>query len=122
MLTTRRPFSAVIAFAILIALAGAVGYVIGVGAGAGPRIGETKVFRDAVAYSGDAQISALVDGITYGVASEVAWVDATGSWHERGWPACVPARSEVRITFGGALVWGPTGVGNYRVLWVDCRK
>jgi len=28
----------------------------------------------------------------------------------------------LRITFGGAVVYGPTGVGDYRMLWVDCRK
>jgi len=49
-------------------------------------------------------------------------VDASGSWHARGWPACAPARTQSRITFGGAVVYGPTGAGDYRMLWVDCRK
>ena len=83
---------------------------------------ETKVFRDVTASVGDSVMTAFVDNIAYGVSGEVPWVDASGSWHDQGWPACAPARSQARITFGGAVVYGPTGAGDYRMLWVDCRK
>jgi hypothetical protein len=121
MLAIRRSISPLLALAIIVAIAAVIGYGIGIEVGAGPRMSETKVFHDVPAYSGDGQVSAVADGITYGVAGEVAWVDRSGSWHGRGWPECVPPRSQVRMTFGGAVVFGPTGTGDYRILWVDCR-
>lgn len=122
MFTVRQSVGALVALAIIFGIAAAVGYGIGVGVGAGPRMSETKVFRDVTASVGDSQMTAFVDNVAYGVAGEVAWVDASGSWHPQGWPACAPARSQSRITFGGAVVYGPTGAGDYRMLWVDCRK
>ena len=122
MSTVRQSVGALVSLAIIVGIAATIGYGIGVGVGAGPRMSETKVFRDIPAYAGDNQVSATVDGVTYGVSGEVPWVDASGSWHGQGWPACAPARSQLRITFGGAVVYGPTGVGDYRMLWVDCRK
>jgi hypothetical protein len=122
MVTVRQSVVAVVSLAIIVGIAAAVGYGIGVGVGAGPRMSETKVFRDIPAFVGDNQMSALVDNVTYGVSGEVAWVDAAGSWHPQGWPECAPARSQSRITFGGTVVYGPTGLGDYRMLWVDCRK
>jgi hypothetical protein len=122
MFTTRQAISAVIALAIVVAVGAAVGYSFGTGVGAGPRMSETKVFRDVPANAGDHQVSAMVNGTTHGVSGDVSWVDASGSWHGGGWPACVPPRSQPRVTFGGAVIFGPTGVGQYRMLWVDCRK
>jgi hypothetical protein len=122
MLTVRQSVGALVSLAIIVGIAGAVGYGIGVGVGAGPRMSETKVFRDIPAFIGDTQMTAFVDDVAYGVSGEVAWVDASGSWHARGWPACAPTRSQSRITFGGAVVYGPTGTGDYRMLWVDCRQ
>jgi hypothetical protein len=122
MFTIRRPIAAVIALAIGVAAAAFVGFGMAIGVGAGPRMSETKVFRDVPANAGDSQVSATVDGVTYGVSGDVPWVDASGSWHEQGWPACVPPRSQPRVTFGGAVVFGPTGAGSYRMLWVDCRN
>lgn len=122
MFTIRQSVGALVALAIIVGVAGAVGYGIGVGVGAGPRMSETKVFRDVSASVGDSVMTAFVDDVAYGVSGEVPWVDASGSWHSQGWPACAPARSQSRITFGGAVVHGPTGNGDYRMLWVDCRK
>jgi hypothetical protein len=122
MFTVRQSVAALIPLAIIVGIAATVGYAIGTGVLTGPRMSETKVFRAVPAYSGDRQVSATVDGITYGFSDSVAWVDSSGSWHEAGWPACVPARSGLRITFGGALVLGPTGTGQYQMVWVDCRK
>jgi hypothetical protein len=122
MFTARQSVGALVSLAIIAAIAAAVGYGIGAGVGAGPRMSEIKVFRDVTASVGDSQMTAVVDNVAYGVFEGVAWVDASGSWHSHGWPACAPARSQSRITFGGAVVYGPTGVGGYRMLWVDCRK
>lgn len=122
MFTVRQSVGALVSLAITVGIAATVGYGIGVGVGAGPRMSETKVFRDVTASVGDSQMTAFVDNVAYGVSGEVAWVDASGSWHPQGWPACAPARSQSRITFGGAVVYGPTGAGDYRMLWVDCRK
>jgi hypothetical protein len=122
MSTLRQSVGPLISLAIIVVIAGAVGYGLGVSVGASPRMSETKVFRDVVAGVGDSQMTAHVDNVAYGVSGAVSWVDASGSWHEDGWPACAPARTQSRITFGGAVVYGPTGAGSYRILWVDCRK
>jgi len=123
MFTLRQSVGALVSLAIIVGIAATVGYGIGVRVGAGPRMSETKVFRDVMASVGDSQMTAFVDNnVAYGVSGEVPWVDASGSWHGQGWPACAPARSNSRITFGGAVVYGPTGTGDYRMLWVDCRK
>jgi hypothetical protein len=121
-ITTRKSVAVLVSFAIIVGIAATVGYAMGVGVGSGPRMSETTVFRDVSAAIGDSQITAFVDKIAYGVSGEVPWVDTSGSWHPQGWPTCAPARSQSRITFGGALVYGPTGIGEYRMLWVDCRK
>ena len=120
MFTTRQLIAAVASLAIVVGIAAVVGYSVGVGAGT--RMSEAKVFRDVLAQVGDKQITALVGDVAYGVSGEVAWVDASGSAHADGWPACAPALSQSRITFGGAVVYVPTGAGVYRILWVDCRK
>ena len=122
MLATRQSVAVVASFAIIIGIAAAIGYGVGIGVGAGPRMSETKVFRDVLAQVGDKQITALVGDVAYGVSGEVAWVDASGSSNTSGWPACAPAMSLTRLTFGGALVYLPSGSGFYRILWVDCRK
>jgi hypothetical protein len=122
MSTVRDSVGALVSLAIIVVIAGTVGYGIGVRVGAGPRMSETKVFRDVPASVGDNQITAFVDNIAYGVSGAVVWVDASGGSHTGDWPACAHARSQSRITFGGAVVYGPTGTGDYRILWVDCRK
>lgn len=122
MLTARRSVAAVASLAILIGIAAAVGYGVGTGVGAGSRASETKVFRDVRAQVGDKQITAFVGDVAYGVSGEVPWIDASGSFHQSGWPACAPALSQSRLTFGGGLVQMPGGAGLYRILWVDCRQ
>ena len=122
MASTRQLIAAVVSLAIITGIAALIGYGVGIGVSAGPRMSETKVFRDVLAQVGDKQITALVGDVAYGVSGEVAWVDASGSSHEDGWPACAPAMGLSRLTFGGALVYLPTGSGSYRILWVDCRK
>lgn len=121
MWTPRASLSALIALVLVVGIAGFVGYGLGLQAGTGPRMSEVKTFRDVPAYVGDAEVSATVDGATYGAAGQMAWVDASGSYHDGGWPTCIPFRTQSRITFGGSVIYGPTGTGSYRIVWVDCR-
>jgi hypothetical protein len=61
-------------------------------------------------------------GSYYGVNESVAWIDASGSFHEDGWPACLRPMGTTRtVRFGAAHVTIPDGVGFRPVLWVDCR-
>jgi hypothetical protein len=46
MLTARQSAGALVSLAIIVGITAAVSYGIGLGVGAGPRISETKVFRD----------------------------------------------------------------------------
>jgi hypothetical protein len=94
MFTVRQSVGALVSLAIIVGIAATIGYGIGVRVGAGPRMSETKVFRDVPASVGDNVMTAFVDNIAYGVRGEVPWVDASGSWHGEGWPACAPARSQ----------------------------
>lgn len=66
--------------------------------------------------------SIITSGWTYGFAPDVAWTDATGSWHDSGTPACLPPLSSkdnvrfasVEVTVDGTT-WRP-------VVWIDCRS
>ena len=66
--------------------------------------------------------SIVTTGWTYGFSSDVAWTDASGSWHDGGTPACLPPLSSrdgvrfasVDVTVDGAT-WRP-------VVWIDCRS
>ena len=119
----RRAFGALIAVALLIVIAAAIGYGFGVAVGAeGAGIGEMKIYRNVAATVGDDQMSAMVDdGTYYGFDSDVSWTDTSGSFHASGWPACLARRSQLHVTFAGALIRTPAGVGIQRILWVDCR-
>ena len=91
-----------------------VGVVLGVRL-AGPQT------LHGLAHSAEGAISAEADGWTYGIPLDVAWTDQTGSWHDRGRPACLPPSSaDIPISFQAV---GATagGVGWRGVVWVDCR-
>jgi hypothetical protein len=61
-------------------------------------------------------------GWWYGVNDSVAWIDASGSFHEDGWPACLRPEGTTRtVRFGAVPVTIPDSVGFRPVLWVDCR-
>ncbi|HKC28010.1 MAG TPA: hypothetical protein VKB75_08345 [Jatrophihabitans sp.] len=75
-----------------------------------------------VAYVGLQQASVRADGWTYGISASVPWLDANGSLHEVGWPACLSAIGEtVPIRFAQISVSGPRSEAWRQVLWVDCR-
>ena len=64
--------------------------------------------------------SVEADGWTYGVPSDVMWMDGGGMWHDGGPIDCLPPlASQVRIRFGAVDVtiqgtsWRP-------IVWIQC--
>ena len=91
-------------------LAGLAGFVIG-----SQRSDVVELVGRA--HVGDHMASIESDGWFYGVSDSVAWIDASGSHHDDGWPDCLGrpgTRSYVR--FGAVAVpkLGPV------VVYVDC--
>jgi hypothetical protein len=63
-------------------------------------------------------------GWFYGVNESIAWMDADGSFHEDGWPACLQPDGTIRTVRFGAVppVSTPDGSGfGPVVVWIDCR-
>jgi len=60
----------------------------------------------------------------FGFRGSVSWTDAQGSFHDQGWPDCLPHLQDVSgIRFTGGTV--PVGDGSGvtavdEVFWVDC--
>jgi hypothetical protein len=58
----------------------------------------------------------------YGVRDSVAWFDASGSFHEDGWPDCLTHGSEVGVQFGVVPVTAPESALTFNdVIYIDCR-
>jgi hypothetical protein len=97
-----------------------VGAVLSVGL-AGFLIGSERsdvVELEGRAHVGDHIASIESDGWFYGLSESVAWIDASGSFHEDGWPEClgsVGTRPSVR--FGAVTV---PSLGFRAVVYVDC--
>jgi hypothetical protein len=69
---------------------------------------------------GDHVASIESGGWSYGVRESVAWVDASGSFHEDGWPECLgSAGNAANVRFGAVPV---TSLGIRAVVYVDCRS
>jgi hypothetical protein len=96
----------------------AVGLAVGYAAGSSGSDVEHLVGRAAV---GDEIASIQVDDVFYGLDGLVPWIDSDGSVHEGDWPACLELGQMVTVQCGGQLVTLPTGSGEYRVAYVDCR-
>jgi hypothetical protein len=72
-------------------------------------------------YAGADQTSLTVGETTYGFKSTVMWTDSDGSFHQDGWPECLPKVSEVKnVRFAAAVLW-VEDIGSAQVIWVDCR-
>jgi hypothetical protein len=59
-------------------------------------------WHTGTARTGIRQISIEHDGWTYGASESVgSWIDAHGTWHDSGWPAClrVPPGQQVTVRF-----------------------
>ena len=60
------------------------------------------------------------DATAYGASASVAWRDAQGAEHDRGWPECLSPGQVAGVHFIGAMVWhGSRASGT--ILWVDCQ-
>jgi hypothetical protein len=92
-------------------LAGLAGFLIG---------SERSDVMDLVgrAHVGDHMASIESDGWFYGLSDSVAWIDASGSFHEDGWPECLgSAGTRPNVRFGAVAV---PSVGIRAVVYVDC--
>ena len=70
--------------------------------------------------NGSGSGSVEAEGWTYGVPSDVMWMDGTGTWHDGGPVECLPPHaSQVRIRFAAVDVtirgtsWRP-------IVWIQC--
>jgi len=98
----------------LFLLAGVAGYAIGASH-------STTTIHRAMVHSMGTISSEPIDGWTYGIPLDLAWTDASGSYHDHGRPDCLPQSGLVGpITFAsvetsvGGVTWRP-------VVWVSCR-
>ncbi|MGD0248662.1 MAG: hypothetical protein ABSB75_06370 [Candidatus Limnocylindrales bacterium] len=113
-----RKWLAVVGLALLLTAAGA--FVVGY------RIGGDRAIHITI-YTGDGRTSDDMASLQvgdrfYAFRSNVAWTDSTGSFHEDGWPECLPKGSDVKnVRFAAAVLWvGDVGISP--ILWVDCRQ
>jgi hypothetical protein len=99
----------------LLLLVGVAGFAIGANK-------PSTTMRTALIYSSGSISSMPIDGWTYGIPLDVAWTDASGSYHDHGRPDCLPPAIGLigPITFAtveasaGGVSWRP-------VVWVSCR-
>ena len=96
-------------------LAGAGGYAIGASR-------PTTTIHRSMVYSMGTISSEPIDGWTYGIPTDVAWVDARGSFHGNGRPDCLPQSGLIGpITFASVEVTVPGSAGYRPVVWVSCH-
>jgi len=101
---------------LLVLVVASVAYSLG----ATGRVRQVTLTGDA--YVGLKQMAVSVGGWSYGAVDSVPWIDASGSTHDSGWPACLGTPgTKVHIKFGAVPVTAPTGVSWREVVWVDCR-
>jgi hypothetical protein len=108
---SRARWAAIIGAAIL---CGLVGYVLG-SSHSGTR------FVTGPLEVGD-HVATMTD-TGYGISGSIPWIDAQGTFYERGWPDCVgPAAQDVKpvVTFAVTRVDYPGGPRD-QVVYVDCR-
>ena len=93
--------------------------------GIGDRIGSDGATHPPVlvgdGYVGADVASFQVGDTVYGFRSSVNWTDSAGSYHDQGWPACLPKLEAVTgVHFVAQTVWAG-GIGATDIVWVDCR-
>lgn len=101
---------------VAVLLAATVGYLAGRSQGQ-----QVQVLR-GTAQVGDHVASIQAGDWGYGFSDSVPWYDAAGSWHDGGWPDCLPQESQVAgLRFAATTVTLPDGSGFRPVVYVDCR-
>ena len=113
--STRSPRVTIMAIAVAILLAGIVWF------GVGSRRGVMHL--EGIAHVGERQATIESGGWSYGVSDSVAWMDASGTEHEDGWPTCLGATGRTSaVKFGAVPVTLPDTGSTFRaVVYVDCR-
>jgi hypothetical protein len=114
-MTTKQRTLAVLAAVVIILTVFGVGYASGnISATHPPAL-------TGDGYVGADQASFQVGETWYGFRSSVAWTDEAGSWHDTGWPVCLPKLQAVTgVRFVGTTIWAGN-VGQTQVIWVDCQ-
>ena len=74
------------------------------------------------AHVGDRWASVMVNGWAYGIVDSVPWIDAEGSLHEAGWPACLGSERDAFIKFAAVGVHYPDKTYERHIVYVDCRS
>jgi hypothetical protein len=74
------------------------------------------------AHVGDRWASVMVNGWAYGIQDSVPWIDAEGSLHEEGWPACLGSQRDSFIKFAAVGVHYPDKTYERHIVYVDCRS
>jgi hypothetical protein len=93
--------------------------------GIGDRVGSDGATRPPVlvgdGYVGSDVALFQVGDTVYGFRSSVNWTDSAGSYHDQGWPACLPQLEAVTgVHFVAQTVWAD-GTAATDIVWVDCR-
>ena len=115
MTTKRSMVGALAALLVAIAMFGA-GCLVGGNAAAHPAV----LIGDG--YVGADQATFQVGDASYGFNSSVSWTDSAGSFHDHGWPECLPKTQPVKgVRFEVAKFWAGN-VGLEPVVWVDCQS
>jgi hypothetical protein len=71
---------------------------------------------------GDHVVTMTVDGVSYGFAESVPWIDRYGSHHDGGWPDCLGSTTSLpAVTFGVVRVDYSDRSSGDQVAFVDCR-
>lgn len=102
----------------VLALVFALGW--GIGRESGPD--DTLEWRTGDGLVGSRVFTVTDDGDVYGARDSIpTWVDATGSWHDGGWPDCLEMGGTT-VRFAAGPLTSIEGVGVRAVLAVDCRR
>jgi hypothetical protein len=105
-----------------VALAAAIVGVVG-GLLAGSRRPQAPQHLHGIAYVGDHVATIKGEGWFYGIRGSVPWYDASGTFHEDGWPRCLDTvGTSVAVSFGAVTLTPPDNGSIYRsVVYLDCR-
>jgi hypothetical protein len=114
--TTKQQTLGLLVTAIAVVAAFGAGYVVSGVNGAHPPV------YTGAGQVGEHKASFQVGDTTYGFEDSVAWTDSAGSFHDSGWPECLPkVQSITGIRFAATTLWvGNIGVA--KVMWVDCES
>ena len=113
-MSTIRTRGAVLGILLAIAVAFASGYVFATLRSSHPPV------MVGSGYVGEAVATLFAGDAAYGFRSSVNWTDVNGSFHDGGWPDCLPRLQEVSgIRFAGEWQWvGDSATAE--IVWVDC--